>query len=217
MEYIRLEQLLVAHGVTVYQVAKATGISPSTFSDWKSGRSAPKAEKLTRIADYFGIGMDELLGIKPSRSEGNRQRRTGVLVPVIDRIYEQEPIVTSKGLIGMELAEVPDPEDYFYLAVTDNEMQGCGIVRGTYVLFRKQQDAESGSIVASQIRGEAACVRRLERRSRRILLCTENGSDSPTVLVPEDFETGRARILGIAIEAKTKFLGDSNHVKSDSQ
>lgn len=30
-------------------VSKATGISKSTFSDWKSGRSNPKNEKLKKL------------------------------------------------------------------------------------------------------------------------------------------------------------------------
>lgn len=43
-------------------VAKATGIGKSTFSDWKSGRSTPKQEKLKLIADHFDVSIDYLLG-----------------------------------------------------------------------------------------------------------------------------------------------------------
>ena len=42
-------------GITDYQVSKDTGITKSTFSDWKSGRSKPKADKLKILADYFGV------------------------------------------------------------------------------------------------------------------------------------------------------------------
>lgn len=48
--------------VTDYQVAKATGISRSTFSDWKSGRSSPKQEKLKKIAEYLEIPIEYLTG-----------------------------------------------------------------------------------------------------------------------------------------------------------
>ena len=41
-------------------VARATGITKSTFSDWKSGRSKPKGEKLRKIADYFNVSVDYL-------------------------------------------------------------------------------------------------------------------------------------------------------------
>ena len=47
-------------------VSKATGISKSTFSDWKSGRSKPKQEKLQKIADYFGVSVDYLMTGKNS-------------------------------------------------------------------------------------------------------------------------------------------------------
>ena len=60
--YDIFEGLLKEHGVTAYQVAKATGISTGSLSDWKNGRSSPKAEKLRKIADYFNVSVDYLLG-----------------------------------------------------------------------------------------------------------------------------------------------------------
>lgn len=42
-------------------VAKATGITNSTFSDWKTGRSKPKQDKLQKIADFFGVTLDYLM------------------------------------------------------------------------------------------------------------------------------------------------------------
>ncbi len=40
-------------GVTAYQVAKATGIAPSTLCEWKAGRYTPKIDKLIKLAEYF--------------------------------------------------------------------------------------------------------------------------------------------------------------------
>ncbi len=48
-------------GLTDYKVSEETGIVKSTFSDWKSGRSTPKIDKLKRIADYFGVTVDYFL------------------------------------------------------------------------------------------------------------------------------------------------------------
>ena len=48
-------------GVTDYRVAKETGIVRSTFTDWKSGKSEPKTEKLKKIADFFGVSIDFFL------------------------------------------------------------------------------------------------------------------------------------------------------------
>lgn len=48
-------------GVKDADVVRATGITKSTFSDWKSGRSNPKPEKLQKIADFFGKPIGYLM------------------------------------------------------------------------------------------------------------------------------------------------------------
>lgn len=52
-------------------VAKATGITKSTFSDWKSGRSQPKQDKLQKIADFFGVSLEYLMTGKESSLKTN--------------------------------------------------------------------------------------------------------------------------------------------------
>lgn len=47
--------------VTDYRVAMDTGITKSTFTDWKTGRSKPKVEKLKILADYFKVPFDYFL------------------------------------------------------------------------------------------------------------------------------------------------------------
>lgn len=42
-------------------VAKGAGITKSTFSDWKSGRSNPKNDKLIKIADFLGVPVNCLM------------------------------------------------------------------------------------------------------------------------------------------------------------
>ena len=64
--YEIFEKLLMERGVTAYKVAKATGISTGSMTDWKKGRSAPKVDKLQKIADYFGVSVDYLLGNEPN-------------------------------------------------------------------------------------------------------------------------------------------------------
>lgn len=60
--YERFTMLLKAKGDTPYGVSKATGIPPSTFTDWKNGKSTPKVAKLSKIADYFGVTLAYLMG-----------------------------------------------------------------------------------------------------------------------------------------------------------
>lgn len=53
--FLKLDQLVNARGTTFYAVAKDLGFASTVFSDWKSGKSMPKTDKLIKIADYFGV------------------------------------------------------------------------------------------------------------------------------------------------------------------
>lgn len=60
MSYEIYENLLKKKGVNSAEVSRATGISQTTFSEWKKGKSSPKADKLQKIADYFGVTLEYL-------------------------------------------------------------------------------------------------------------------------------------------------------------
>lgn len=48
-------------GLSDYKVAQDLGFSRSTLSQWKAGTHQPKADKLQKLADYFGVSLDYLM------------------------------------------------------------------------------------------------------------------------------------------------------------
>ena len=59
--YKKFADLLVKNGITAYQVAKDTKLYPTLLSDWKSGKSCPKANKIKILANYFGVSIEYFL------------------------------------------------------------------------------------------------------------------------------------------------------------
>lgn len=59
--YEKYLELRDKKGVTDYRVSVDTGITKSTFTDWKTGRSRPKADKLLLLANYFGVPVTYFL------------------------------------------------------------------------------------------------------------------------------------------------------------
>ena len=59
--FFKLNALAKARNVTFYVLAEELGLSRSVFSDWKSGKSMPKADKLVKIANYFGVSIEYFL------------------------------------------------------------------------------------------------------------------------------------------------------------
>lgn len=55
------QKLLDEKGLKNADIARETGISNMTLSDWKKGKSTPKQDKLMKIADYFGVTVEYLM------------------------------------------------------------------------------------------------------------------------------------------------------------
>ena len=58
----RLKRIRVSRGVTLTQLAAATGISKSTLSRLESGQRKPSLELLLPIAQAHQVPLDELVG-----------------------------------------------------------------------------------------------------------------------------------------------------------
>lgn len=67
--YEVFEQLLQSHGVSSYKVSKDTGVTQTSLTNWKAGRSTPTTKTLQRIADYFGVTVDYLMTGKEEPKE----------------------------------------------------------------------------------------------------------------------------------------------------
>lgn len=65
MFYDRFNELCNEKGVTPVQLRKELGISQSTVASWKSRGLTPKGITLQRLADYFGVSVNYLLGAAP--------------------------------------------------------------------------------------------------------------------------------------------------------
>lgn len=62
IDYDFYAKLRTERGLKDSDVAKKAKIPPSTFTDWKKGKSAPKEEKMRKIADALGISYFQLIG-----------------------------------------------------------------------------------------------------------------------------------------------------------
>ena len=56
--YEKFAELLLKNNKTAYAVAKEIGIAQSVLSDWKTGRSKPKFDKLLILAKYLDVPVE---------------------------------------------------------------------------------------------------------------------------------------------------------------
>lgn len=59
--YSNYARLRDERGLTDYKVAQNTGIATATLTAWKQGKYVPKYDKLSKIAAFLGVSLDELV------------------------------------------------------------------------------------------------------------------------------------------------------------
>lgn len=74
-------------------VAKIASIPPSTFSDWKRGKSKPKEDKIEKIRIALGFTPDEWFRIQTSDEPDN----------VLDSLYPVEVIYSMLGVNAQDV------------------------------------------------------------------------------------------------------------------
>ena len=60
----RLKDLIGENGLNNQQLSDATGIPRTSISNWLNGRRTVQIEALVKIALFFGVTTDYLLGLE---------------------------------------------------------------------------------------------------------------------------------------------------------
>lgn len=183
-------------GVSPSSVCTSIGITPSSYTKW-TDESIPRKATLMRIADYFGVTVDELLSDDPAPKMPKN------IIPV-DRIVTFREIGTIAagydGNVDNEYTgrdvEIPlsmlhgvSKDEFFVLRIKGSSMYPQ-LVDGDSILVRKCETVESGSIAVILYNGDEATVKKV------IYKYGENWLD----LVPTNPEYQTKRISGPDLE-----------------
>lgn len=92
--YERFEALCKERGLRPQsdEIIKMTGVSSPSITGWKNG-SAPKADVLIRIATYFGVSVDYLLGVE--------DQNAALMKKAIEILDEADSSEQEKALLAM--------------------------------------------------------------------------------------------------------------------
>lgn len=104
---MELKKFREKKGVLQSDVAKALGINNSTYAYYERGEHSPGPDMLCKLADFFGVTVDELLGRSSSDIFDNARIEQPEILQLYERMTteEQNNLVNyARGLIsGREL------------------------------------------------------------------------------------------------------------------
>lgn len=60
----RINELLKSEGLNQSKLANGIGVNQSTICNWLNGKKEPSIESLWKLADFFDVSVDYLIGRK---------------------------------------------------------------------------------------------------------------------------------------------------------
>lgn len=189
-------------GLKDADVVKATGITKSTFSDWKSGRSKPKQDKLQKIADFFEVSLDYLTtgeDITASISLSNIFPIELKRFPMLGEIACGTPKYTNEDRESYVMAGTNIKAD-FCLKASGDSMVNARILDGDIVFIQQQDMVENGEIAAVVVNnGSEATLKRLFYYQDKGLLILKAENPAYEDLIFQGEELNEVHILGKAV------------------
>ena len=107
--YEIFQKLLNEKGVKTSDVARATGISNMTFSDWKRGKCVSKIDKLQKIADYFGVTVEYIMTGKNSETQLSKRDERDIgkkLEEILSEMESGDGLMFNSGEMDEETREI---------------------------------------------------------------------------------------------------------------
>lgn len=60
----RIKDLMMTERLSQYALAKSINVSQSTICNWLNGKKEPSVESLWKLADFFDVSVDYIIGRK---------------------------------------------------------------------------------------------------------------------------------------------------------
>ena len=198
----KIKELRKESGLTQVQFAQKFNISKGTIAMWETGKRTPDADTMIKIADFFGVTMDVLLGLNPNRYE---DVSNGIKIPVLGKVQAGIPVTAVQDILDYEeiTTELAETGEFFALKIRGESMEPR-MLDGDIVIVRQQPDVDSGDIAVVLVDGENATVKKIVKQKSGISLVAFNPAFEPIYYSNEEIEDLPVVVLGKVVELRGK-------------
>ena len=193
------------NNLTQAELGKKLGVAPSTVGMYERGQREPDFETLEKIANYFSVIMNTLLG-KENAFDEKSSSVVGIKIPVLGKVAAGIPITAVENILDYEeiSSEMASSGEYVALKIQGSSMEPR-MFEGDVVIVRVQSSVEHGEVAVVMVDGGEATVKKVQFQSSGILLQPFNPSYEPIFYSNEEIEKLPVRIFGKVVECRQKY------------
>ena len=198
----RIAELRKAINISQAKLGKIIGVAQNTICNWENGNREPDQNSLTKLAEFFNVSIDYLLGRLPDMPESTG----GVWIPVVGKVAAGIPIFASEEILDYEeiTKEMAASGEHFALQIKGDSMEPR-IHAGDVVIVRRQSDCDNGETAVVLVNGDEATVKRIKKSPEGIMLISNNPAYEPMFYSNREIEELPVCIIGRVVELRGKF------------
>ncbi len=199
-----IKQLRTIKNISQKELSERLGVSRSAISMWETGASKPDFNNVSKVAEFFNVSVDYLLG-RDVYSDAPQSTEDGKRIPVLGTITMGIPIRAVKSILDWEeiSIDLASSSELFALKIKDCSMEPR-FVQGDVVIVKQQADVDNGD-VAVVIIGNDTSIRRIYKEQEGIMLIPSNLSFKPEYFSNKEVNAIPVKILGKIVELRAKF------------
>ncbi len=198
---LRLKELRESRHISQKELSSKFGYAQNTLSNWENGNREPDFDTAQKLADFFGVTVDYLLG----RTDEIRASSGDVLrIPVYGTIPAGIPMEAIEYIL--DIVEAPADwsrggKEYFALRVKGDSMSPI-YLDGDTIIFMKTPCCDSGKDCCVMVNGSDATFKRVFINERGITLQPLNPAYEPRFFTNEEAAELPVKILGVVKELR---------------
>lgn len=199
----RLVQLRKELNLTQTDFAEKIGFSRTAVSAWEIGRNEPSNEDTIKIADFFGVSVDYIIG-KTNNRKG--ESSSSAVVLVYGTIPAGIPMEMIEDIIDTEEIDanmLKGGKEYFGLKIKGNSMYP-EYLDGDTIILEKLDDVESGTDAVVMVNGNDGTFKRVFKNENGIILQPLNPEYQPMIYTNEQIEKLPIKVIGKVVELRRK-------------
>lgn len=213
--------LIQQSGMGDFPLEKKIGLTQGTIKNWRAGKNKISAEALSKLADYFDVSVDYLLGRtddpEPIRFPGGYATHfpnatsladvTLARIPILGDISAGTGVYADENFEGYEIIDEKDlrglPKDEFIFVRVSGDSMEPTLLSGDLALIHRQESVDSGALAAILVDNEEGYIKVVEYGRNWIELISDNPKYD--VMRFENDEVLRVRIMGKVFASKRNY------------
>lgn len=194
----RIKEIRKERGLTQTDLANQFGVTQQAVAKWESSLSTPDYITITKLAEFFDISADYLLGL----SDSFYPKNSFSAVKIIGTVKAGYDFFADQEELGVAPASVMDAEAYRYLVVRGDSMAPF-IRDGDLALVRIQQTLRNGDLGVLIYKDGEATLKKYYHTDGTVLLKPFN-SEYETLSI-KGHDLNDLIVFGKVIETTTKW------------